>query len=275
MLPLLLLKLTLVPFFLALISLAGKRFGPSFAGWLAGLPVVVGPILFLLSSEQGVAFASRAAVFTLASVSTVVAFGVGYAWAARKYATKNGWMIASLCGLVSWFMAALIISRVSFTSTSAAMLAVASLLIAPFLYPAQPPTQLPINAASKLPVTELFARMAAGIALTLVVTATAQTWGAAWSGIAALAPLLSPVLAIFIHRRSGGAHAIALFKGLVHGLYALSTFCFVLTLLIVDLGIASAFLIAIAAALCVQGITFFMRARVAIESKPAAPTTPD
>ena len=103
--------------------------------------------------------------------------------------------------------------------------------------------------------------MAAGIGLTLLVTATAQTLGAAWSGIAALAPLLSPVLAIFTHRRSGGAYAIALFKGLVRGLYALATFCFVLAALIVDLGIPSAFGLAIAAALCVQGITFFMRRR--------------
>jgi hypothetical protein len=263
----LLLKLTLVPFFLALISLAGKRFGPSFAGWLAGLPVVVGPILFLLSIEQGAAFAGHAAVFTLASVSTVIAFGVGYAWAARKYATKNGWMISSACGLVSWFVAALIISRVSFSLTTAAILTLASLLIAPFLYP----SQLPINAASKLPATELFARMAAGIALTLVVTASAQTFGAAWSGIAALAPLLSPVLAIFTHRRSGGAHAIALFKGLVRGLYALSTFCFVLAALIVDLGIPASFAVAIAAALCVQGFTFFMRPRspAAIKPEPA------
>jgi hypothetical protein len=270
------LKLTLVPFFLALLSLAGKRFGPSFAGWLAGLPVVVGPILFLLSIEQGADFAGRAAVFTLASVSTVIAFGVGYAWAARKYASKSGWMIASVCGLVLWFVVALIISRMSFSLTSAAILALASLLVAPFLYPAQPP----INAASKLPATELLARMAAGVALTLIVTATAQTLGAAWSGIAALAPLLSPVLAIFTHRRSGGAHAIALFKGLVRGLYALATFCFVLASLIVDLGIPSAFAIAIAAALCVQGITFFMRPRsprstTTVEPKSVMSSTSD
>ncbi|RON08058.1 hypothetical protein BK659_17630 [Pseudomonas brassicacearum] len=49
----LLLKLSLIPGFLLLISLAGKRWGPSVAGWLSGLPVVVGPILFFLAVEQG------------------------------------------------------------------------------------------------------------------------------------------------------------------------------------------------------------------------------
>lgn len=255
MLPTLILKLTLVPLFLALISLAGKRFGPSFAGWLAGLPVVVGPILFLLSIEQGLDFASRAAVSTLASVATVIAFGVAYAWAARRYSSMHGWIASSACGLAAWLAAALIISRISFSLNTAAILALASLFIAPFLYPAQPP----ITATSKLPATELFARMAAGAALTLVVTTSAQSLGTAWSGIVALAPVLSPVLAVFAHRRAGGAHAIALFKGLVRGLYALAIFCFVVSWQIVELGAARAFGLAIAAALIVQALTFFMR----------------
>jgi uncharacterized membrane protein YfcA len=253
----LLLKLTLVPLFLAVLSLAGKRFGPSFAGWLAGLPVVVGPILFLLSLEQGASFASRAAVSTLASVATVIAFGVAYAWAARLSPDKFGWLIATACGLISWFIAALLVSQIPFVLSSAALFAFVSLLIAPALYP----PQTAINSASKLPATELLARMAAGAALTLVVTGAAQTLGAAWSGIAALAPLLSPILAIFTHRRSGSAHAIALFRGLVRGLYALATFCFVLSWQLAEASVSSAFLWAITAALGVQAITFLMRRR--------------
>ncbi len=253
----LLLKLTLVPLFLAIISLAGKRFGPSFAGWLAGLPVVVGPILFLLSLEQGTTFAAAAAVSTLASVSTVIAFGVAYAWAARLSADKYGWIIATISGLSGWFVMAFFVSSIPFTLGSAALVALLSLFIAPFLYPPQPA----ITAPSPLPVTELLARMAAGVVLTLVVTGAAQTLGPAWSGIAALAPLLSPILAIFIHRRSGSAHAIALFRGLVRGVYSLATFCFVLAWLLVALGVAQAFVLAVAAALFVQAATFLMRRR--------------
>lgn len=227
--------------------------------------MVVGPILFLLSLEQGAEFAFRAAVSTLASVSTVIAFGVAYAWAARlsNPESKSGWVVATGCGLISWFVAALIISRVPFTLSGAAAVAIASLLIAPILYPPQPV----ISTASKLPATELIARMAAGAALTLVVTGAAQTLGAAWSGIAALAPLLSPILAIFTHRRSGSAHAIALFRGLVRGLYALATFCFVLAWQIMEIGIARAFLLAIIAALVVQAVTFFMRHRVLVPAR--------
>jgi len=47
------LKLILVPFFLMLISLVSKHYGPARAGWMAGLPVIVGPILWLMALEHG------------------------------------------------------------------------------------------------------------------------------------------------------------------------------------------------------------------------------
>lgn len=45
----LLLKLTLVPLFIALVTLAGKRWGNRLAGILGGLPIVAGPIVVLLA----------------------------------------------------------------------------------------------------------------------------------------------------------------------------------------------------------------------------------
>ena len=50
---LLALKLLLVPALLAAISMAGKRWGPGVAGWLAGFPSLTGPILFFLAIERG------------------------------------------------------------------------------------------------------------------------------------------------------------------------------------------------------------------------------
>ena len=55
------LKLFLVPACLALLSLAARAWGPRIAGWLAGLPIVAGPILFFLALERGTAFGAQAA----------------------------------------------------------------------------------------------------------------------------------------------------------------------------------------------------------------------
>jgi hypothetical protein len=250
------LKLFLVPFFLAVISLAGKRLGVSFAGWLAGLPVVVGPILFLIALENGTAFASRAAVFTLASVLTVIAFGVGYTWVART----RSWLTSLMAALACWFVAALGVSSISFSLIGAAALALASLIVARWIYPAADI----ITTRAPLPTSELFLRMAAGAVLTLIVTTFAQSVGTAWSGIAALAPVLTPVLAVFIHRRSGGTHAIALLKALPRGLFSLAAFCFVIAWQLESLGIATTFLVAVCIALTVQGLTFILASRAKI-----------
>jgi len=60
--PLLALKLLLVPALLAAISMAGKRWGPGVAGWLAGFPSLTGPILLFLALERGPEFTTQAAV---------------------------------------------------------------------------------------------------------------------------------------------------------------------------------------------------------------------
>src|SRR3989304_3740433 len=54
-------KLTLVPFFILALSLAGRRWGTAVSGWLVALPVVAGPIVFFIGMEQGGAFAAGAA----------------------------------------------------------------------------------------------------------------------------------------------------------------------------------------------------------------------
>jgi hypothetical protein len=249
----LLLKLTLVPLFLGLISLVGKRYGPSAAGWLAGLPVIVGPILFLLALENGAQFSANAAVFTLASVLTLIAFGVGYAWTAMKF-PRGGVFAAAVVALAAWFVAALVVRTIAFTPITAALAAYGVLLVGTRLYP----HVAPIAAASPLPKSELFLRMAAGAVLTLIVTAIAATVGEEWSGIAALAPLLTPILAVFTHARSGAEHAVAMLRSLVRGVFALATFCFVLSLSLPTMGIAKGFVLSIVAALAVHTVTFFM-----------------
>ena len=45
----LLLKLVLVPGLIALVTVAGRRFGPRIGGWLNALPLVAGPVLFFLA----------------------------------------------------------------------------------------------------------------------------------------------------------------------------------------------------------------------------------
>ena len=54
-------KLLIVPSMLLLLTLVGRRYGPTLAGLLSALPVFAGPVLFILALEQGNVFAAQAA----------------------------------------------------------------------------------------------------------------------------------------------------------------------------------------------------------------------
>ncbi|MDS1024806.1 hypothetical protein RCF29_12255, partial [Burkholderia pseudomallei] len=105
------LKLTLVPLFLLLVSIAGRRWGPSIAGWLAGLPVVAGPILFLVAVERGPAFGAHAALLSLSAIAASEAFSFAYAWTCRRHRRP----LALAAGLAAWAAAASALARLPAT----------------------------------------------------------------------------------------------------------------------------------------------------------------
>jgi len=241
----LLLKLFLVPSLIGLVTLAGRRWGPTVAGWLSAFPVVAGPILFFITLEQGAAFAARSAVGTLSAVLAIVVFGLGYAWAA----TRHGWLPSLVAGFACYALAVAGLQAWAPGLTGAAVAVVVALLVAPRLYPALPaPQAADPSAASDIPL-----RMAAGALLVLSVTHFAGTMGANLSGVFAMFPVMGSVLVAFSHRQAGPAFAIRLLRGMILGYYAFGTFCVVLALSLPTMPMLPAFLYALTAALLVQG----------------------
>jgi uncharacterized membrane protein (GlpM family) len=238
------LKLLLVPIFLLLLTLAGKRWGPAVAGWLAGLPVVAGPILFFLCLEHGTNFAANAASAALSAVFASVTFSVAYSHAAQRLA----WPPSLLLALFAWCSAALCLSALPVSATLSLSIALLTLLAAPRLFPdvhALPQSRTITNA-------ELGWRMAAGATLTVAVTFLAAAVGSAWSGLLSVFPVLGIVLAVFSHRSEGSSFAINLLRGMATGLYSFVAFCFSLSLSLLHFSTAIAFTLAVLVSLIVQ-----------------------
>jgi hypothetical protein len=238
------LKLLLVPAFLLLISLAGRRWGPAVAGWLAGLPVLTGPILFLLALEKGPVFAAAAATVSLSAVFGAVTLIVAYA----RVCARRSPGISLLCGLASWCCAALLLTSLALTKFISLGIALLALSIAPKLFPR---ISTPILSAA-LPKWEMPLRMLAGAAMTLAVTSLATLIGPSWSGMFAVFPVITIVLSVSSHRVSGPAFAATLLRAMIWGLYALTSFCFALAVLLPQQGVMVSFVAATAAALAVQ-----------------------
>lgn len=242
---LLALKLLLVPAFLAAISLAARRWGPEVAGWLAGFPSMTGPILLFLAIERGAAFTMQAAAGSLAAVSAAIAFCVAYSWACRRLA----WFWCWACAGLAWGATGLLLAAMPVSTLTALMIALFTLFFAPRAFPRSAERW----GRSALPAHEILLRMLAGAAMVLVVTGVAETVGPAWTGLLAVFPILSSVLAVFSHRANGPGFTIALLRSMVGGFYAFIAFCLGVAVLLEAQGIAVTFVVATAAAVAVQG----------------------
>jgi len=254
----LMLKLLVIPGFLLLISLAGKRWGPSVAGWLSGLPVVVGPILFFLAIEQGQVFAAQSATAALSAMFAMIAFCVTYA----QVAQRARWPVALTISLLVWAMVAVALSLIPSSLVFSGIAAATALLAAPYLFPAvQPLPGGPVPKSDKL-----LLRMAAGALLTLAVTLLASTVGDRWSGLLAVFPVLGSVMAVFSQQTRGPAFTAALLRATATGMYSFAAFCLVLALALPSMGLG-AFVLGVAVSVAMLGVTKRLLAR------PVAPAT--
>lgn len=238
------LKLTLVPFFLFAVSMAAVRWGPAVAGWLAALPIVTGPILYLLVLEQGAVFGVGAAAAALSAIFASEAFNLAYAWTCRWY----HYCIAALMGLAAWFAAATGLTNMPGTPPFALGAALLGVTLAQTFLPRT-------HAASKvisITRTDLLLRMAAGAVLTLAVTMLSVSLGAQWSGVLSVFPLLGLILSVSSQRAYGPDFVVRLLRGMVLGRFSFAAFCLCLIWMLPRLNVEIAFLLSSVAAVCVQ-----------------------
>ena len=248
---LLLYKLSVAPLLVIGATLAGRRWGQTVAGLVAGFPIVAGPILFFYAVEQGPAYAASAAQATLLGLFSLCLFAMAYSWRA--------WMGGTVlsCLMLSWVAFAFGTSMVSRIHTGLAqsfLIALASLFLASR---SLPPTE-PMGSAGPPSAWDLPLRGLAAALLVFSLTHFADFLGPRFSGFLTPFPVASTVLAAFAQAQGGGAAVKAVLKGLLLALNAFAVFCAVLVLTLPAQGIAFSFGLALLAATAVQAALFWM-----------------
>ncbi|MEK7877792.1 MAG: hypothetical protein AAB325_16570, partial [Pseudomonadota bacterium] len=99
---------------------------------------------------------------------------------------------------------------------------------------------------------EVASRMVAGAGLVVLVTHFSASLGPHLSGLFAVFPVITSVLAVFSHRHSGYECTVLLLRGLLFGLIAFTVFCLALAMLLPAWGTGLGFLAAVSCALLVQ-----------------------
>jgi hypothetical protein len=241
---LLLLKLTLVPALVLSVSLAARRWGPTIAGLLTGLPIVTAPALFFFAVEQGDAFAAEAARAVLMSLLGVTAAGVTYAWAARR----APWWLTLPLSWTTFFAVIVGVQRLRWPATVALGAACLGIAVGHALLPRAGAHVAAVRRAWDLPV-----RMVAAMSLVITVTALAERLGPTLSGALTPFPVAISILLGFSHAQQGASAAINFMRGFMPGMWSFAAFCYVLSIGIVPLGTAAGFGAALACALGIQG----------------------
>lgn len=243
----LLFKILLAPALIALVSLAGRKWGPGISGWLLGIPLSSGPILFFLVLEEGPQFASRTAVGSLLGIMAWAGFTIAYAYACLKL----GWWSSMLVGWLAYFVIAVLLLPVSLKLVPAFAVVSIALALILSIFPKVP---LP-RAPSAYGRFDLWLRMASASFMVVTLTAFARLLGPEASGILSAFPAYTTILAVFSHRHQTAA-AVHVLRGVVMGLYTAATFFLILAPSLLRFGIGTAFTLAITGALVVQAASF-------------------
>jgi hypothetical protein len=265
---LLLVKLTLAPALVVCSSLAGRRWGHALSGLLVAMPLVAGPILLITELEHGARFASRAASASLLGLVALATFVVVFA----QVAHRAGWPSAVLAGWAAFVAVALAFGQTTIAAGWALALAFAAFAIGPRLLPRDPPERE--RPLARLPAWDLPARAVATALLVLGLTGAAAGLGPTLTGVLTPFPVSNTVLAAFVLVLEGPVQLDAFFRGFLRGAYGFATFCFLVAVLVIPLGVVGAFALALGGALAVQTVVRMLPAAAAASLSTRASAAP-
>jgi hypothetical protein len=251
---LLIFKLLAVPILVLAASLAARRWGPSVGGFIIGLPLTSGPVLVFLAIEQGVTFASSAAVGTLLGVVPLSFYCLTFS----MVGFHRGWRATIAVSTAVYFLLAAVLSHAYAFPLLALGAALASVALSLLLMPWSSGKV----AERALPWWEIPARMVAATTLVILITEGASLLGPRWSGLLAPYPIYATVFAVFILKFDGPQASAPFLRGVVVAALAAAAFFFTYASTVAPSGIPLAATISLCGTILVQGIMLLLRRKV-------------
>lgn len=245
------LKLILAPIIIGSASMAGRRWGPAVSGWIVGMPLTSGPVVFFVALSHGVAFAADSALGVLSGGLSLVAYTLTYAWLAKRFR----WQVSIAGALLIFFASTLSLDNIVVSLFPIFMLVVLAILAGLTLMPKD---EVTVNNQSKLSRWDIPSRILIGTSFILLITGVAPLIGSRLTGLLTTIPLYVTILTIFAHRDHGSAAAAHVLRGLLYGMFAFTGFFLVLSLLIERTSVGVSFGFATLTALTVQGTSLII-----------------
>jgi hypothetical protein len=249
------LKLILAPVIIGSASLAGRKWGPAVSGWIVGMPLTSGPVIFFVALSHEKAFAANAALGVLSGGLSLVAYALTYSWLAVKFR----WQIAIAGSLLVFSISTALLQNFTFPLLPVFLLLCAALILGLRFMPKDVVEK---EGETKAGRWDIPARIFIGTSFILLLTGIAPYIGSRLTGLLTTIPLYVTILAIFAHRNQGPAAAAHVLRGLLYGMFAFTGFFITLSLLIERVSLAASFGSAIFVTLAVQGCSLWILNRM-------------
>ncbi len=246
----LVLKLIMAPVIIGSASLAGRKWGPAVSGWIVGMPLTSGPVIFFVALSHDVAFAANAALGVISGGLSLVAYALTYAW----LATRFRWYVSLAGGFVVFAISITLLKNLTFPLIPIFLIVCVAIALGLSLMPKGEVEDGEVPFGK----WDIPSRILIGTTFILLITGSAEILGPRLTGLLTMIPLYVTILAIFAHRHQGPAAAAHVLRGLLYGMFAFAGFFITIGLFLEKAGIAISFLSAIAVALAIQGTTLWI-----------------
>jgi hypothetical protein len=246
----LVLKLIMAPLIIGSASLAGRKWGPAVSGWIVGMPLTSGPVIFFVALSHDVNFAANAALGVISGGLSLVAYALTYAW----LATRFRWYVAWIGSFIVFAISTTLLQNVTFPLIPIFLVVCVAIVLGLRLMPNEA-----VEGGDAQPGKwDIPSRILIGTSFILLITGSASFIGPRLTGLLTTIPLYVTILSIFAHRHQGPAAAAHVLRGLLYGMFAFAGFFITLGLLLEKMGIAVSFISAIVVALAVQGTSLWV-----------------
>jgi len=245
------LKLILAPVIIGSASLAGRKWGPTVSGWIVGMPLTSGPVIFFVALSHDADFAANSALGVLSGGLSLAAYALTYSWLAVKFR----WQITITGALLVFATSTTLLQNFTLPLVVVIPLVVTAIVLGLWFMP----KDAVINGSSSEPGKwDIPFRILIGTSFILLLTGIAPLIGSRLTGLLTTIPLYVSILTIFAHRHQGAAAAAHVLRGLLYGMFAFTGFFIVLSLLIEKTSLALSFGAALLTALAIQGLSLFI-----------------
>jgi hypothetical protein len=233
----LLIKVTLMPLVIGLVTLVSRRWGNKAGGLIASMPWVAGPILLFLILEHGKPFGIDALPGVFIGILSLICFCYCYA----RLAPHLSGIWTLLLSYLAFVLAALLVNAIKLDLVTGYGIVIGSVLLALRFFPN--PAVAP-STGRRLPY-DLPIRMVVATLFVIAITGLAAVLGPTWSGILTPFPIITSILAVFTHYLQGSSAAIAALRGIMMGLLGFTTFLFLQGILLPDYSVGQSFIFAL------------------------------